>query len=79
MMDLPRHGLPCCPYCGSILFEVPSQAHWDHGVDKHEAAGHTGYRDFLAWTRTQKKCWPSLRVACAVYQQETGKPVKWDL
>ena len=32
--DLPS-GLPCCPNCGGVLFELPSRAKWDEDVDKY--------------------------------------------
>lgn len=78
-LQIGGNSLPCCPYCGSMLFEVPSKEKWDEGVAQHEAKGHSGYTEFLAWTRTQKQCWPTLRTACTIYEFETGKTVKWDL
>lgn len=44
-------GLPCCPHCGSVLYEVDSIAEWWSGVDQHEANGHPGYRAMIEWGR----------------------------
>ncbi len=40
-------GLPCCPHCKSILFEM-DEADWWAGVDKHDAT-HPGYRKMIEW------------------------------
>ncbi|WP_026783127.1 hypothetical protein [Pleomorphomonas koreensis] len=44
-------GLPCCPHCGSVLYEMPDEATWWDGVDRYEAAGHLGYRAMVEWMR----------------------------
>lgn len=44
-------GLPCCPHCGSMLFEFPSEADWFVAVDAHEKAGNPGYRKVIEWMR----------------------------
>jgi len=54
-------GLPCCPTCSGVLFEVPSAQEWWAGVDRHEAEGRTGYRAFIEWLRG--RCFPSLDAA----------------
>ncbi len=76
---IPPISLPCCPFCGSMLFEMPTQKEWDEGASVHESQGHTHYVAFLAWTRLQKRCWPSLREASVKYALETGNEVVWDL
>lgn len=64
-------GLPCCPHCAGVLFEVESEAAWWAEVDGYEAAGHPGYRSFLGWLRG--KCRPSLEAARAEFDaQEAG-------
>ena len=40
-------GLPCCPYCKSVLFEMPESQWWE-GVDRHEKV-HPGYRAMIEW------------------------------
>ncbi len=29
-------GLPCCPHCGSVLFEAANEKEWWQGVDEAE-------------------------------------------
>lgn len=51
-------GLPCCPLCGSVLFEIDSEQEWYEAAQKYEDAGHPGYVDMLRWSRG--KCFPNL-------------------
>lgn len=44
-------GIPCCPHCCSVLFEVATETEWWANVDAHEAAGHPGYRAMIEWSR----------------------------
>jgi len=55
----PRNGmtLPCCPHCGSVLFEMPNEESWFAAVDRHEASGHPSYRAMIEWYRG--KCFPT--------------------
>ena len=59
-------GVPCCPHCGGVLFEVPSERGWWAGVDAHEADGHPGYRAFIEWQRG--RCYPNVELAAAAYR-----------
>lgn len=77
------YRLPCCPYCGAMLFESPpdtpdAEQEWWKGAAEHEQKGHTNYVEFLRWTREQKRCWPRLRIASKAFEEATGKSVKWD-
>lgn len=72
-------NLPCCPFCSSTLFEIPSKEEWDTGAKPHESEGRLNYVDFLEWTKTQSRCWPSLREAAIDFKKESGKRVVWDL
>jgi hypothetical protein len=78
-ITIPNGGIPCCPFCGSVLFQVRNKLEWDSGAIIHEQKGHTNYVAFLGWTRVQERCWPSLRDAAVDYSKETGKLVKFDL
>lgn len=52
-----KEGLPCCPFCGGVLFEMAHEGEWWDGVDKYEReAPHPGYRAMWEWQRAQKKC-----------------------
>lgn len=44
-------GLPCCPHCGSPLFEQPDERTWWAGVDAYERDAHPGYRELIEWSR----------------------------
>lgn len=65
-----ERGLPCCPHCGGVLFEVPSETEWWVGVDQHEAAGNPGYRAFVEWLRS--RCFPNVATARAAFDAEQG-------
>ena len=72
----PRGGIsvPCCPHCGGVLYEMPSPKEWWAGVDKHQAAGHPGYRDFIEWLKG--KCFPTVQAAKVAYGQKPGRAVQ---
>lgn len=78
-VQIPPTRLPCCPHCGSMLFEMPSEEMWWKGAEKHEQKGHTNYVNFLKWVREQPRCWPDIRSAGVEYAAVTGKEVVWDL
>lgn len=63
----PVNELPCCPYCGSMLLEMPSIESWWEQVDKYEREKEPGYRALVTWMRGQ--CFPSYTVAEAAFQQ----------
>lgn len=60
-----RDGLPCCPHCQSVLFELPNRETWMEGARRYEAEGHPGYVAFVEWARG--KCFPNYTVARAAY------------
>lgn len=47
-----RNGIsiPCCPHCGSVLFEM-NESEWWRSVDRFEANRHPGYRKMIEWRR----------------------------
>lgn len=63
-----HQGLPCCPHCGSVLFEFPSEKEWFESVDKYEKAGNPGYRALIEWSRG--KCFKTWLEAKAVFLAE---------
>ena len=67
-------GLPSCPHCGSVLYEMENFDKWWSGVDRFEAAGHPGYRQFVEWTKG--KHFLSFKAAAAAYKAETGIEVR---
>lgn len=66
-------GLPCCPHCKGLLFEMDSPKTWWAGVDRYEAAGHQGYHAFVEWIRGKCMDWSE---AQEIYERETGKVVQ---
>lgn len=68
---VPGSGLPGCPHCGSVLYEVPSDAEWWNGARKYEASGNPGYVAMLKWSRG--KCYPTLDALRAAYAEDTGR------
>lgn len=45
-------GLPCCPHCGGVLFEVPSIEEWWAQVDAYEkSSGDKQYRKLIEFMR----------------------------
>lgn len=64
-------GLPACPHCGSVLFEMKSEADWWESVDRYEAHGHPGYRQFVEWSRG--KHFRSFSEAKVAYDAQTPR------
>lgn len=60
-------GLPSCPYCGSMLFEMESEKKWLGLAQKYEKAGHSGYVDFIKWLKG--KCYPNYDAARSAYKK----------
>lgn len=58
-------GLPCCPHCGSVLFEMESDVPWWEGARRYEANGHPGYVAMLEWARG--RCYPNVAAMEAAY------------
>lgn len=72
----PHGGIPCCPLCGGVLFELPDESEWWGGIDAYEKEGHPGYRAMWEWQREQKKCFSSrngIDVLAAAYRTAVGK------
>lgn len=63
------HRIPCCPQCGSMLFEMESEEPWWDGVRKHESNGNAGYRLMMEWARG--KCFPNLAALELTYAAAT--------
>jgi hypothetical protein len=54
-------GLPCCPHCGSVLFEAETEAAWWAGIERAEREMRPGYKALCEWSRGQ--CFPSYEAA----------------
>ena len=55
-------GLPACPHCGGVLFEVDTEEKWWAGVDAAEADGRPGYRKFIESNRVEHLTMPEWEV-----------------
>lgn len=44
-----RGNLPCCPYCGGMLFEYETEQLWWDRVDRYTLSGHPEYRTMIEW------------------------------
>jgi hypothetical protein len=73
-IEIGGHRLPCCPFCGSILFQLDEKEWWE-GAEKHDKT-HPGYLAFLRWS--QGKCRKNIRLAALDFQLETGVRVNLD-
>lgn len=58
------HSLPCCPHCGSVLFEVPKML-WENGIDAYVLKEDPNYQKMIEWMRG--KCFPNFGLAKAAY------------
>ncbi len=67
-------SIPCCPYCGMVLFQQEEEVWWA-GALRHQENGHTNYEKFLRWSQEQPKCWPTLKEAAEAYKKETKNDV----
>lgn len=63
-------GVPVCPHCGGVLFEMDHEGQWWSGVDKYEAEGHPGYRKMWEWARG--KCFKDMAALTAAFQADGG-------
>lgn len=74
----PIGGLPCCPICKGVLFEVSSMQEWDAGITKYAIKNSdTTYPAFMQWLRG--KCRPRYDEAREEYaeyvdQQRSNEP-----
>jgi hypothetical protein len=65
-------GLPCCPHCGSVLFEVDGWKTWDANVAAFALkSGDANYPAFMKWLRG--RCFPDIATARAAFDAEGAK------
>lgn len=60
-------GIPCCPHCHSVLYEIDNIEKWWEGVGDFELKGHVGYRKLVEWQRG--KCFKSMAEAKIAYDR----------
>ena len=64
---LPKVRLPCCPTCGGMLLEAPTEAEFLNGAQVYEDAGHPGYVAFVRWSKG--KCFRTRALAEQAYAE----------
>lgn len=64
------HSLPCCPHCGSVLFEVSNIEEWNAGMERFEQAGHPGYIKMMNWAKG--KCFKNMAELKSTYTKEVN-------
>jgi len=62
-------GLPCCPKCGSVLFEQDEDT-WNKGIDEYNKTN-PGYKEFITWLRG--KCFKTIDIAKGEYEKTKTK------
>lgn len=62
------HRIPCCPHCGSVLFEMDSEDRFIEQARSYESNGHPGYVQMLQWARG--KCFPNMQALEKAYTSE---------
>lgn len=60
-----EHRLPCCPLCGSMLYQMEEKAWWS-GINRMEKEV-PGYKKFWEWLRG--KCFKNLGDALMEYSK----------
>jgi hypothetical protein len=58
-------GLPCCPHCRGVLYEMASEAEWWAAVDQF-GLSNPDYRAFIEWLRG--RCFPNYESARAAFE-----------
>ena len=61
-------GIPCCPHCRGVLFELPQEKEWWEAIDVYETNNEVGYRAMWEWQREQKRCFPLMKDLRAAYR-----------
>jgi hypothetical protein len=64
-----REGLPCCPHCRNVLFEMDSEEQFMAGAHRYEADGHPGYVAMLTWGRG--RCFQNMAALERAYAERT--------
>jgi len=63
-----RGGIPCCPFCGSVLFQYENLDQFMENVDAYEKNGHPNYRSQLLWQRG--KCFKTMDEGAKAMKEE---------
>lgn len=76
--QLAGSGIPCCPYCYSVLLQGDEDDWWRRAAE-WDANGHTNYVEFLTWKESRGRCWETLKLAAADFEKATSKKVTLEL
>ncbi len=70
---LPKgYSLPCCPHCGSVLFETESEQEWKDAVKAAEDGGAVNYVAFIEWLRDCGRCFENYELAFPTFTENSG-------
>lgn len=64
-------GLPCCPFCGSPLFEMADEDEWWTAIAEAAVERGSDYPAFIAWGRG--RCYPTLDRAYTAFREELAR------
>lgn len=64
-------SIPCCPFCGSVGFEIP-KTKWLADAARYEAAGHPGYVAMVMWGKG--RCFPNYSMMEAAWRAANTPP-----
>lgn len=73
------HGLPCCPTCSSLLYEVKSKEFFWGQAKNYDAAGHPGYLNMMLWIKAERHHFLTIQEAEAAYKVHQDKIEKGKL
>ena len=59
-------GLPGCPFCNRVLFEMKDEATFLSYAEQYEQAGNPGYVIFIKWLKG-RRCYRTIETAMAIY------------
>jgi len=62
-------GLPCCPHCGGLLYELEQDSWWSFARQHAEEARDERYLAFLEWL--QGRCFPHVDFARRAFDDLT--------
>lgn len=63
------HPLPCCPHCGSVLYQFDNETAFWAGSAEYDRT-HPGYINLMKWLKG--KCFRTMADAAVTYEAETG-------
>lgn len=60
-------SIPCCPFCGSVLFELSEEKKWWDGVEEYNKT-HPGYKELMLFGKG--KCFRDMKALQEAFDKE---------